>query len=98
MLSPAYDLLSTRLVIPKKNDPEELALPINGKKSNLKQKDFKIYSNNINMSEKQFNNVFEKFERIIPAALDFISRSFLSENKKEELIELIKTRRLQIKL
>ena len=98
MLSPAYDLLSTRLVIPQKKDPEESALTINGKKSNLKRKDFKIYSKNISLSEKQFNNVFEKFERIIPVALDFISKSFLSENKKEELIELIKARTLQLNL
>ncbi|MDP8269125.1 MAG: hypothetical protein P9L97_10385, partial [Candidatus Tenebribacter davisii] len=89
---------STRLVIPQKKDPEESALTINGKKSNLKREDFKIYSNHISLSEKQFNNVFEKFERIIPVAHDFISKSFLSENKKEELIELIKARTLQLNL
>ena len=38
MLSPAYDLLSTKLLIPK--DKEDLALPLNGKKNNFRKKDF----------------------------------------------------------
>ncbi|MBT3756581.1 MAG: HipA domain-containing protein [Candidatus Cloacimonetes bacterium] len=98
MLAPAYDLLSTRLVIPERKDPEETALTINGKKSNLKRKDFEIYSKNINLSEKQFNNVFDKFTRTIPIALDFIGNSFLSENKKEELKKLINVRTIQLDL
>ena len=98
MLAPAYDLLSTRLVIPERKDPVETALTINGKKSNLKRKDFEIYSKNINLSEKQFNNVFDKFTRTIPIALDFIGNSFLSENKKEELKKLINVRTIQLDL
>ena len=98
MLAPAYDLLSTRLVIPEKNDPEESALTINGKKRNLKRKDFEIYAKTIGLSEKQFDNVFEKFAGIIPVALDFINNSFLSENKKEELKELINIRTNQLNL
>ena len=98
MLAPAYDLLSTRLVIPQKKDLEETALTINGKKSNLKRKDFEIYSKTIGLSEKQFDNVFEKFAGTIPVALDFICNSFLSENKKEELKELINIRTNQLNL
>lgn len=98
MLAPAYDLLSTRLVIPQEKDPEETALTINGKKSNLKRKDFEIYSKNINLSEKQFNNIFDKFARTIPIALDFIDNSFLSENKQKELKELINVRTIQLNL
>ena len=37
-LTPAYDLLSTKLVIPE--DTEELALTLNGKKRKLKRSDF----------------------------------------------------------
>ncbi len=98
MLAPAYDLLSTRLVIPQKDDPEESALTINGKKSNLTRKDFETYSNNTGLSKKQADNVFEKFKRIIPVALNFIDNSFLSKNKKGELIELIKSRTMQLNL
>ncbi|MCK4311451.1 MAG: HipA domain-containing protein [Candidatus Cloacimonetes bacterium] len=92
MLSPAYDLLSTRLVIPEKDDPEELALTLNGKKSNFNNIDFTTFSKKIGLNEKQVNNVFLKFENTLPKALEFIDYSFLSDMKKEELKELIKNR------
>jgi serine/threonine-protein kinase HipA len=96
MLAPAYDLLSTRLVISERDDPEESALTLNGKKSNFKRIDFEIFSNKIGLNEKQVNNVFKKFERIFPTALDFIDKSFLSDSKKEEFKELIKSRRIRL--
>ncbi len=34
-LSTAYDMLATRLLISEKDDPEELALTVNGKKRSL---------------------------------------------------------------
>ncbi len=37
-LSPTYDLVSSRLVIP--NETDELALTVNGKRNNLRRKDF----------------------------------------------------------
>jgi serine/threonine-protein kinase HipA len=37
VLSPAYDLLPVRLLV---DDPEEFALPINGRKNRLEQRDF----------------------------------------------------------
>ena len=40
MLAPAYDMLATRLLIPEKGDPAEMALTINGKKSKLNHHDF----------------------------------------------------------
>ena len=38
VLSPAYDLLPVNIIMPE--DPEETALTLNGKKSNLRRKDF----------------------------------------------------------
>lgn len=92
MLSPAYDLLSTRLVIPEKDDPEEMALTLNGKKSKIKESDFKLFSENIGLNEKQVNNVFQKFKNILPKALEFINHSFLSNSAKEEFRELLEIR------
>lgn len=37
-LTPAYDLLSTTIVMPE--DKEEMALTLNGKKANIKRSDF----------------------------------------------------------
>ena len=50
-LAPAYDLLSTRLVISERDDPEELALPLNGKKNRLKREDFALFARNILVSQ-----------------------------------------------
>ncbi len=92
MLSPAYDLLSTRLVIPEKDDPEELALTMNGKKSNFNNIDFITFSKKIGLNEKQVTNVLRKFANILPKAFEFIDHSFLSNSKKEEFRELLEIR------
>ena len=42
ILSPAYDLLPVNLIMPQ--DTEEFALPMNGKKTNLRNKDFLIFA------------------------------------------------------
>ena len=44
LLGSAYDLLSTRLLIPAEVDPEEMALPLNGKKSKIQLEDFEKFS------------------------------------------------------
>ena len=41
-LSPAYDLVSSRLVIP--NEADELALTVNGKRNNLRRNDFLAFA------------------------------------------------------
>src|SRR3990167_1710561 len=46
-LSPCYDLLSTRLLIPAHDDPEDLALALNGKKQNIRRKDFTEFGKNL---------------------------------------------------
>ncbi|MCK4544979.1 HipA domain-containing protein [candidate division WOR-3 bacterium] len=91
-LSPAYDLLSTRLIIPEKSDPEEMALTLNGKKSNLNKKDFIKFAETLGISTKQIFNTFIRFNKQLDVALDFINISFLPEYKKKEYILLVKER------
>ncbi len=55
-LSPAYDLLSTRLVIPEKDDNEEMALTINGRKRKFKLQDFLVLGERLKLTEKQIQN------------------------------------------
>lgn len=97
-LSPFYDLLSTRLVIPEKFDSEEFALTICGKKRNVKQNDFWKFGYSIGMNEKQIDNVFNRFSTQINKATDFIDKSFLSNDKKDEYQILIKNRAERIGL
>lgn len=86
-LSPAYDMLSTTLVVPE--DTEELALTLNGKKKKLKRSDFEAAFVKSGLEQKVIENIFTKIEKVMPKWLEFISRSFLSEKMKEEYKELI---------
>lgn len=87
-LSPAYDLLSTALVIT--DDKEETALTINGKKSRLKKKDFDALALSMEISTKVLESIYTKFEKILPTWTGFIKQSFLSNSMQENYIELIK--------
>ena len=91
-LTPAYDLLSTRLVIPEKDDPEEMALMLKGKKRKFKLDHFIDFGATLGLTQKQISNTFEKFKREIPNAVDSIDWSFLSYNKKEEYKALLISR------
>jgi len=89
-LTPAYDLLSTKLVIPK--DEEELALTLNGKKRKLKRYDFNNLLKPIKAEDKVIENVYNKFRKVLPQWYDFIDSSFLPEEMKEEYKSLIQKR------
>jgi serine/threonine-protein kinase HipA len=91
-LAPAYDLLSTKLVIPK--DPEELALTLNGKKQKLKKSDFDHLLKSFKVDDKIIENVFDKFRKILPQWYAFIDFSFLPDGMKEEYKGLIQQRSL----
>lgn len=88
--TPAYDLLSTKLVIPEDN--EELALTLNGKKRKLKKSDFDNLLKTFKVDEKAIENVYDKFRKILPQWNDFIDVSFLPEQMKEEYKYLIQNR------
>lgn len=87
VLAPAYDLLSTKLVIPQDN--EELALTLNGKKSKLKKNDFDSLLKTMKVDDKAIENVYDKFRKVIPEWLLFIDSSFLPDEMKEEYKTLI---------
>lgn len=90
--SPAYDLLCTRLFISEKEDSEEMALSLNGKKRKLTINDFLLFAKNIGLSEKQVDSVFARFQASIPEAKKIIQNSFMPENLQEEFFEIIKKR------
>lgn len=87
VLAPAYDLLSTKLVIPQDN--EELALTLNGKKSKLKKVDFDSLLKTMKVDDKAIGNVYDKFRKVIPEWLLFIDSSFLPDEMKEQYKTLI---------
>ena len=96
MLAPAYDLFATRLLISEKDDPEEMALTINGKKTKLNSVDFEKFSENLGMNIKQRTNIFRRFQSALPPAIEFIKQGFLSPEKREELQDLLLSRSSRI--
>ena len=89
-LSPAYDLLSTFLVID--NEGEQLSLTINGKRNKVKLKDFDILAKSLSLNEKQKENIYQKFLKKEKNIEWWIENSFLPKNQKEKLQNLIDLR------
>ncbi len=81
-LTPAYDLLSTALVLPE--DTEELALTLNGRKRKLRRSDFVQAMTASGMDEKVIDNLFKKFIKAIPKWDEWIDVSFLPDEMKNE--------------
>lgn len=86
-LSPAYDLLSTKLALPE--DKEESALTINSKKNKLKKRDFNKLGENLGIPERSIAHAYAKIDFTIDIAAKFIMQSFLPENQKISYCEII---------
>ena len=97
-LSAAYDMLATRLLIPEKDDPEELALTVSGKKRKLTLKDFSRFATNLGLNEKQIKNVFKRFSKAIPETRAVIDHGFLPDNQAKAFKQLITDRAARLGL
>lgn len=90
-LTPAYDLVPTKIILPA--DKEELALTMHGKKSNLKQTNFASLANSLGLTEAQYkkttDNLLHNAEKRLPEALKC---SFLPLKMKEQLTDLFHAR------
>jgi serine/threonine-protein kinase HipA len=91
-LTPAYDLVCTRLVIP--NDP--LALPISGKKDNLDRDDWLNFARYCQLPEKTALRVLETQVSATESATTMIDRSFLLGDQKKAYKELTAERRAKL--
>ena len=90
VLSPAYDLLSTRLLMAE--DKEEMALTLNGKKARIKREDFFALGKNLQIPDKAIDNSFSRLLKRIPEMKDVVKNSFLSAELKKNFIKLIDQR------
>jgi serine/threonine-protein kinase HipA len=89
-LSPAYDLVSTFLVI--KKEPEQMSLSVNGRRNKITKKDFDALATNLMLTEKQKQNSYESFVKKTDAALWWTKNSFLPVEQKELLKEVVSRR------
>lgn len=96
VLAPAYDLLNVAIVLPE--DKEELALTIEGKKKKIKQEHFVKLGKGLELTDKQIESVFKRMIKNKPNAIEWIDKSFLSDNMKTAYKEILESRFIQLKL
>ena len=87
VLSPAYDMVASNLVV--KGDEEELALTINGKKKKLMKNDFLEAINRFDIDPKAVENMFDKLKKSEQQWHEFIDISFIPDDMKKSYHELI---------
>ncbi len=92
-LSPAYDLLNTTIILA--NPAEEMALPLQGKKSNFSHDIFIKYfgKERLGLNDKVLANIEGELKKAYPEWERLIEISFLSDEKKESYKRLLKQRR-----
>lgn len=89
-LTPAYDMLSTALVMPE--DIEELALTLNAKKRKICKDDFVKSMQMSGLGNKIIDNIFSKFFKIKDKWFEFIDISFLPDEMKNDYKTIIDNR------
>ncbi len=89
-LSPAYDLLPVNIIL--KEDIEQTALTINGKKRNLKRKDFEVLGFKCGLELNTINKIINKFTKLRNKYESIIQQYSLDNDMKKDLINLINER------
>jgi serine/threonine-protein kinase HipA len=87
-LTPAYDLVATRLVIAD----DELAMPIIGRSQKLKRSTWRKFAQYCDLPERVFERVLARQVAALPKALDLIERSTLAAYMREQLAAHIAAR------
>lgn len=93
VLAPAYDLLNVTIVNP--DDKEELALTLGGKKRKLNKAYFERFGQELGLTNKQIQSVFNRSVKNKVKAFEWIQQSFLSDGLKKDYLELLERRYLQ---
>lgn len=89
-LAPAYDLLN--VIIANPADKEELALPLNGRKSKLRRNDFLNAAEAMGLEQKVVMSLITGLHKALPKWHSLIHDSFLDEDLKKKYEELILSR------
>jgi serine/threonine-protein kinase HipA len=91
-LTPAYDLVSTRLVI----EDDQLAIPVHGKRDNLRRGVWRRFAAYCKLPEKAVLRILNKQVSVLDEAIRLIDRSFLPDDQKEHYRRLIAERTYSI--
>jgi len=86
-LSPAYDIVNSRIVLP--GEEEEMCLSIQGKKNGISGDDFRRLSEGFGLTRKQVDNPLTRLHDIKPAIEQMIGDSFLSAPLRERFLAVV---------
>ena len=86
-LSPAYDLLPVKLLLPE--DEEETALSLDGKKKKINGKNFRQFFLRTELPEKTYHNILAKYKNLPNQWFPFIRKGFIPEKLKDKYIKTI---------
>ena len=90
ILSPAYDLLPVNVVLPE--DREEFALAMNGKKTQIRKKDFLIFAKECGIPENSAEKMIARILSLKSQYLEICDSSMMSQRLKERFSDLIEKR------
>lgn len=95
ILSPAYDLLPVNALMPA--DTEQFALPMNGKKTNIRKNDFLSFAKSCNIAGTAAEKMIERQVSMTPKYLSMCETSLLPHELKARLARIIEERTTFIK-
>jgi len=95
-LSPAYDLVCTKVAMPE--DKDEMGLTINARKRRLARRDFDSLASNLKIPGRSLENIYDKFAGKIPEAMQWIYNSFLPEEMKHAYYTVVTENAQKIEL
>ena len=90
VLSSAYDLLPVNVIMPE--DTEETALTLNGKKSNLKRKDFLTFADTAGLNNKAATHMIDRVVSRTDEAIRMCRTSFLNTALQDRMAALFEER------
>ncbi|MEN8128011.1 MAG: HipA domain-containing protein [Planctomycetota bacterium] len=94
-LSPVYDLVSSRLVIPE--EEEEMALTINGKRNRLHKNDFLCFAETISVDINYAKTRITELVGLQDMFINMINKSTLSLRFRKQFTEIIAERLFKLK-
>ena len=89
-LSAAYDMLPVNIIMPE--DKEQMALTVNGKKRNIRKKDFLILAENLGITKKVAERLISQLLKMEQKIIKEVNQSYIPMHMQEELVSLISNR------
>lgn len=90
ILSPAYDIVSSKLVIPEEED--ETALAINGRHRSIRRKDFIEFGKHVGLQENYINEYLQKCINFKNEIFHLTDNSCLPEKQKVMFKEIVENK------